>query len=199
MYFTEIVLLVAVVGILNKQRRNERKTHSPFCLCFLILVPLSPFSPYLVVPEERLRIPREQSLAGSSPAPGNAVHDQKALSGTCLMRFRLSSPTRSIGVLLIFLVFLAQAGCATIQVSPSLDPGTGGSGSENPNDDVSGFANTGKIVGLAALAVAGGYLVYKAFIADPEGEEGGPQSDSSHMLPVGRPLISPDLSASWDE
>jgi hypothetical protein len=102
--------------------------------------------------------------------------------------------TRRFAVALICLMVLTQASCTTLQLSPSFDPGSGETGSGDPDSDDWGLSDTGRAVGLVTLTAVGGYLLYKAFTGDSEEESGQPKPGSSHVEHRGTRLILSDFS-----
>jgi hypothetical protein len=110
------------------------------------------------------------------------------------MKSRLHSVTRFIAVLLVCLTFLTQAGCVSVGFSPAMKPGSDGT---NPSDDPgggSGGSSVGSIVGIATLAVVGGYLVYKGITGGPEENEDASTTDSSFRPKTVMPGLSQDRS-----
>ena len=109
------------------------------------------------------------------------------------MMFSLRSPTRAIGVTLICLMILTQTGCATLQLSPSLAAPPGEGESDEQGEEVSDLPGLGGVFIVAAVAVVGGYLLYKGITSD-RGEEEGEPEPGSLLSPAGCTLlVSPDL------
>ena len=111
--------------------------------------------------------------------------------------FSLRSPTRPVGVTLICLMVLTQASCATFQMSPSLTPPPGEGGTEDPGEDVSYLPDLGNGATIVAVAIVGGYLLYKVITRDRGEADGRSEFGSSLSLPGCRPLVSPDPAGSF--
>ncbi|NNM04324.1 MAG: hypothetical protein HKO65_04420 [Gemmatimonadetes bacterium] len=85
------------------------------------------------------------------------------------MQSRHLTSARPVALLLTFLLVVTQTSCATLQVS-SLKPGSGEGGTgEDPSGGI-GSSSTSAVVGVATLAVVGGYLIYRAVKGGPEEE-----------------------------
>lgn len=106
--------------------------------------------------------------------------------------FSLRSPTRPIGVALMCLMILTLTGCATSQMSPSLAPGPGETGSEGDGEAVSSLSDMGSVITVVAVTAAVSYLVYKFVTRHRREAEAESESGSSLTSPVCTGLVSPD-------
>jgi hypothetical protein len=110
------------------------------------------------------------------------------------MHSRLRSPAGRIGVALICLLVLIQTGCTSFELSPSLAPGSGGTDPGTDPDGGTERSSTSNIVGIATLAVVGGYILYKLVIQkDEENAAGEVPNAAPQALQTIRPS-PPDTS-----
>jgi hypothetical protein len=93
---------------------------------------------------------------------------------------------------MVGMMILFQANCATLQFSPSFAPdGDGGDPTNSASDD-SGGSSTGNIVGIATIAVVGGYLVYRAISGDPDEEEDSSPPETAPQPKRDLPISGPE-------